>query len=157
MATTTCEIEVHAPPEVIWAVVWDVERYPEFISDCVDAGVEPMENHDEGARQQRIEMRVQLIRPLAYTALMTGQPPLHVRWKATSTGGYLTSHRGSWDIDPSTDRRTCTVRYMLEVHFQLPIPDAVIRRFADLNLPTMMRQVKARSELVARRQEMALP
>ena len=152
MATTTCEIEVHAPPELIWSVLWDVERYPEFISDCVDAAVEPLPALAQDHRQ-RIDMHVQLIRPLNYQAEMTGQPPLSVLWEADATGGYLQEHRGSWRIAPSADLRTCTLSYELSVAFELPIPDAVIRRFADLNLPTMLRQVKARAENLARRQE----
>ena len=149
MATTECQIEVHAQPELIWGVLWDVERYPEFISDCVDAGVRPMDG-DDGVRRQKIDMRVQLIRPLAYSAVMTGESPAHIAWEADETGGYLQHHSGSWTIAPTADFRTCTVQYRLTVAFELPIPDAVIRRFADLNLPTMLRQVKARAEKLAR-------
>ena len=36
------------------------------------------------------------------------------------------------------------------MRFQLSIPDAVVRRFAELNVPTMLRQVRARAEQLAR-------
>ena len=152
MATTECEIEIHAQPELIWGVLWDVERYPEFISDCVDAAVTPIPPSD-GQQLQRVQMRVQLIRPLAYSAVMTGTPPTSISWEADEADGYLQQHLGAWEIVPSADFRTCLVRYRLTVAFELPIPDAVIRRFADLNLPTMLRQVKARAENKARKQE----
>lgn len=153
MATTHCEIEVHAQPELIWSVLWDVERYPEFVSDCVDSHVGPAPEVEGQPQSQRIDMRVQLIRPLTYSALMTGRPPNRVQWEADETDGYLGHHSGSWTIEPMGDLRTCKLTYELNVAFQLPIPDAVIRRFADLNLPTMLRQFKARAEKLARKQE----
>jgi ribosome-associated toxin RatA of RatAB toxin-antitoxin module len=152
MATTTCQIEVHAQPELLWSVLWDVERYPEFISDCVDASARALPS-EPGLMQQRVDMRVQLIRPLHYSAVMTGERPTSLAWAADDTGGYLQQHSGGWTIEASTDRRTCMLAYELTVAFSLSIPDAVIRRFADLNLPTMLRQVKARAEMLARKQE----
>ena len=153
MAHTRCEIEVHAQPELIWSVLWDVERYPEFVSDCVDSEVVGPEEDAGKGPAQRVNMRVQLIRPLAYSAVMKGQPPTSVTWEADQTDGYLDHHSGGWTITPMGDFRTCKLVYELNVGFQLPIPDAVIRRFADLNLPTMLRQFKARAEKLARKQE----
>ncbi len=154
MADTRCTIEVHAQPAVVWAVLWDVERYPEFLSDTVDTVVRGATSAD-GEQRQEVDFRVQLIRPLRYTAELLGRPPTRIEWHATESADYLREHRGSWAVEPTPDGRSCALTYELAVSFELPIPDAVIRRFADLNLPTMLRQVKARAELLARRQEMA--
>ena len=98
-------------------------------------------------------MSVQLIRPLSYAAVMHGQPPTLIKWQADMTGGYLKSHHGQWRIEPAADGRTCILYYELTVSFDMHIADAVLRRFAELNLPTMLRQVKARAESLARRHD----
>lgn len=153
MADTTCAIQIHCQPELLWSILWDVERYPEFLTETVDCRVQRSDG-TPGRQQQQADFRVQLIRPLQYTADMIGEPPTRIEWQAVGVSGALLRHAGSWTIEPDPDRRTCTLSYELDVAFALPIPDAVIRRFADLNLPTMLRQVKARAELLARRQEM---
>ncbi len=150
MVDATCEIEVHAPAGVIYAVIWDVGRYPEFLSDVIDAQVHATPN----ANVQEAAYRVQLFREVAYRVRMVGDRPARVSWQRIAgddTGdGYLQRNDGAWRIEPTDDGRSCRLHYELTIEFGLPLPDAMVSRLVDFNLPTLLRQMKARAEAVTR-------
>ena len=146
MAETTCDIIIHAPPEIVYTVLWDASRYPEFISDVIEADVSP----NATSTAQTIHFHLQLIRTLSYSVQMQGTPVHRIDWTLAGTSEFLQEHSGSWKVEPSADRRTCRLEYFLNIHFSIAIPDAVIRRLIDFNMPTMLRQIKARAEAMTR-------
>lgn len=149
MPETSSQIEVHAPPGITYATVWDASRYPEFLTDVVDAEVTP----GPTATLQRATLRQRLVREVEFSLAMEGAPNGLVTWRLVDGGGWLDRYEGAWTLTPADDNRSVTLRCHLEISFVQAVPDAVMRRLFDFAVPTMMRQVKARAELVARRAE----
>jgi ribosome-associated toxin RatA of RatAB toxin-antitoxin module len=149
MLDAACDMEVFAPPEVVFAVLWDVARYPEFMTDIVETEVaEPETDSEDGAGSgptQVVTLETQFVRTRRYTVRMEARPPLRVTWQLQAGDG-LSHNEGSWELVPHHDGRSCLLIYRLRVGFSVPVPAAVARRMIDFNLPTLLRQVKARAE-----------
>jgi ribosome-associated toxin RatA of RatAB toxin-antitoxin module len=140
------DIEVHAPADAVFAVIWDVKRYPEFLTDVVETSVR--EIGEPGV--QDADFEVQLVRIRRYTLRMVADPPRGVQWTLLE-GESLRENVGSWQVLPHTDGHTCLVSYRIRVDFNLPVPDVIVRKIVEHNLPMMLRQFKARIEQLHRR------
>lgn len=141
---THTEIDIDAPAEVVFGVLWDVARYPEFVSDVVDAIVEP----GADPHTLRATMEVQLLRVRRYTVDMVAEPPWAIRW-TLERGDSLVRNDGAWLLSPNDDGGV-HVRYELGIEFALAVPDAVVRKMVDFHLPVMLKQFKARAEQIRR-------
>lgn len=140
------DIEVQAPADAIFAVLWDVRRYPEFLTDVVETAV-----HSTGRPgEQEAAFDVQLVRIRHYTLRMVADPPRGLTWTLVH-GESLRCNEGSWEIEPLDDGRTCRLVYSIRVDFALPVPDVIVRKIIERNLPMMLRQFKARIEQLHRR------
>ena len=147
LTDTHCQIQIHAPPEVIYAVLWDVGRYPQFLTHVIDAGV--IENSNP--EQITVELCLDMIRTFECRFDMRGHPTSRVRWWLTEAADVLESHAGGWTIEAGTNPRTCMLDYKAKIQLKEAIPDSLMGRIVDFDVPTMLRQVKARAEFVARR------
>jgi len=141
MIQCSAQIEIFAPAEVVFAVLWDVERYPDFLTDIVDTQV----NASPEPWVQDCTFRVTFIRSRTYCLQMRGQPGRRLAW-ALLSGENMLTNEGQWQIRPAADARSCQVNYELHLDLAVFLAEAVQKKLIDFNLPTMMRQVKARSE-----------
>ncbi|HAN32386.1 MAG TPA: hypothetical protein DCQ06_12395 [Myxococcales bacterium] len=144
---TRSEIQIHAPPAVVYNTLWDMGRYPAFITDVIDSKVMagPSANH------LQVRQHIRIIRAVELGFEVEGDPPQFVQWRLSDGADYLARHEGSWTVEPSLDSRSSSVVYRVRFAFVEPVPDAVIRRLVDFSVPTMLRQIKARAEFMARR------
>lgn len=141
MIQAKAQIEIFAPAEVVFAVLWDVESYPDFLTDIVDAQI----NAVPEPFVQDCTFRVTFIRSRTYALRMQGQPGRRLAWTLL-TGENMLTNQGQWQLRPAADERSCHVNYELDLDLAVVLAEAVLKKMIDFNLPTMMRQVKARSE-----------
>lgn len=141
MIETHAEIDIESTPERAWAVLWEVERYPEFLSDFNETTVE--ERPDPLHQVVLFEMR--LFRLRTFRLALHGTPPLGLHWTLVD-GSNLRHNQGDWTIEPLAEG-LLRLHYRLEIDIDIAIPDAIARRLIDFNLPTAMRQFKARIEM----------
>ncbi len=146
---TRAEIEIHAPPGVVYNTLWDVARYPAFLTDVIDADVA------QGATAHLLQVRqhVRIVRAVHLGFDLEGDPPTFVQWRLTDGADYLATHEGSWTVAPKLGGRSSGLIYRVRFSFVDAVPDAVVRRLVDFTIPTMLRQVKARAEFLARKAE----
>ena len=149
MAETRAEIEIHASPGVVYNTLWDVARYPAFLTDVIDAQVTPGAH----TNRQRVRQHVRIVRAVHLTFEFEGDPTNFIQWRLTDGAGYLSLHEGSWMVEPRLDGRTCAIVYRVRFEFEGAVPEAVVKRLIDFSVPTMLRQVKARAEFGARKAE----
>lgn len=142
MIQARCDMEVHAPAEIVFSIVWDVARYPDFMTDVVDTRVEAIEGESWA---QHAEFDTNFVRARRYTVRMRAEPPTRVQWTMVSGEG-ISANDGTWDIAAFDDGRSCTLGYAVKMAFDAPVPDAIARRIIEFNLPMLLRQVKARAE-----------
>lgn len=141
MIETRAEIDIASTPERAWAVLWEVERYPEFLSDFNETQV--LSRADSLTQVVAFEMR--LFRLRTFRLELRGEPPFHVSWSLVD-GANLRHNHGDWTIEALNDQ-IVRLHYRLEIDIDIPVPDAIARRLMDFNLPTAMRQFKARIEM----------
>jgi len=142
----TEHMSVAAPPERCFAVVADLERYPEWAADIKE--VEVKERDDQG-RPQQVTMRAAAFgRSTSMTlAYDYSEAPHVLAWKLTQ-GDITTKWDGSYVFEPSGDGGT-EVTYHVEAALRVPIPGFIKMRATSRIMATAMRELKARVESIS--------
>jgi uncharacterized membrane protein len=140
MATETTTIA--APLDTVWAVVTDVERYPEWAKDV--KAVEVLQ-HDTEQRPLEVEFRAAALgRSTRYTlGYDYSQAPRSLSWSLVR-GDIMERVDGAYEFTPTADGGT-EVRYDLTIELSVPMPGFVKRR-AEVRILNTLRELKARVE-----------
>ena len=143
MAETASEsTTIAAAPEVVWQIVLDIERYPEWAHDVKDAVVT---HRDDEGRPAEVEFRSSALgRSTHYTLAYdySGAPSV-LAWRMVK-GDIQRSIDGSYHFAPSSDGGT-DVRYDLAIELVVPLPGFVKRR-AEVRILNTVKELKARAE-----------
>lgn len=142
------EVVVDAPVDVLWGVIVDYERYPEFVPGLRAIRVLP------AAAEKHVEYDLDLgPKRVRYVLRMREEPPRRLTWSLVS-GDLMKASNGSWELTPEGDRTRA--RYTVEVQVVKPplVPQALVDRIADelnrISLPRNLDAFKARAEKLAR-------
>ncbi|MGH9082774.1 MAG: SRPBCC family protein [Acidimicrobiales bacterium] len=140
---TTEHTSVSAPPERCFAVVADIERYPEWAADIKEVTVD---RRDGQGRPDVVTFRAAAFgRSTRYTLAYDYSDAPHVlAWRLTE-GDITTKLDGRYVFDPA-DGGGADVTYHLEVELRVPIPGFVKMRAASRIMSTALRDLKARAE-----------
>lgn len=139
MFDLTTSIAVNAPVDHAFAVLWDVERYPEFLTDVVDVVEDPQPKPNE----RIVHYTVRAPRLLHYSLHMIATPPHGIAWTLLASDLQRENH-GGWQVMATPEGSLLTVR--LQMEFRLPVPEVILKKLVEFNLPVMMRQMRARIE-----------
>lgn len=134
---------VAAPPEQCFAVVSDVERYPEWAADIKEVIVR---TRDGEGRPLEVTWRAAAFgRSTSYTLTYDySEAPRALAWKQTA--GDLTSKLdGVYRFEPAGEGTT-QVTYTLEVELRVPLPGFIKRRAQSRIMHTAMEELKSRVE-----------
>jgi ribosome-associated toxin RatA of RatAB toxin-antitoxin module len=136
-------MSVLASPERCFAVVADIERYPDWAADIKEVVVE--ERDDQG-RPVLVNWRAAAFgRSTSYTlAYDFSEAPHALSWKLTK-GDIMSKLEGSYVFEPGDSGGT-DVRYHLEAELRVPIPGFIKMRATSRIMSTAMRELKARVE-----------
>jgi len=143
MAETASEtISIAAPPDRVWAIAADVERYPDWVRDVKDVVVR---SRDEQQRPSEVEFRTSALgRSTHYTlAYDYSQAPDVLAWKMVK-GDIQRSIEGAYHLSPTSDGGT-EVRYDLAIELAAPLPGFVKRR-AEVRILNSVRELTTRAE-----------
>jgi ribosome-associated toxin RatA of RatAB toxin-antitoxin module len=139
----TQRMVVHAPPERCFAVVADVERYPEWAADVKEVHVRA---RDAAGRPSEVAFRVAAFgRSTSYTlAYDYSDAPRRLAWRLVE--GDLTSKLdGAYGFEERPDGGT-EVSYSLEIDLKVPLPSFIKRRAQSRIMHTALEDLKARVE-----------
>ncbi|HXW33454.1 MAG TPA: SRPBCC family protein [Acidimicrobiales bacterium] len=134
---------VGAPPEQCFAVVSDVERYPEWAADIKEVIVE---SRDGEGRPSVVSWRAGAFGRSTSNTLVYdfSNAPRTLAWKQTA-GDLTSKFDGSYTFEPSADGGT-EVTYVLEVELRVPLPGFIKRRAQSRIMHTALEELKARVE-----------
>jgi len=140
---STERMVVTATPEQCFAVVSDIERYPECAADIKQVVIERRD--DEGRPGEATFRAGAFGRSTSYTLSYDfSKGPRILAWKQTA--GDLTSKLdGSYRFDAAGDGGT-EVTYTLEVELRVPLPGFIKRRAQSRIMHTALEELKARVE-----------
>jgi ribosome-associated toxin RatA of RatAB toxin-antitoxin module len=134
---------VSAPPERCYAVVTDIERYPQWAADIKEVVVK--ERDDQGRPVTCAFRAAAFGRSTSYTLRYDYSEAPHVlSWRLTQ-GDITTKLDGRYVFDPADGGGT-DVTYHLEVELRVPIPGFIKMRAASRIMSTALRELKARVE-----------
>ena len=146
MSPIVSSIEIHRPPDEVFAYVTDPARFPEWQSDAADGRVEARHEPGVGVRYTTIR-RIAGIVPKATTSEITeANPPKS--WAAHGTGGPVReSVKYSVENLDGNKRSRVTIELDFEGHGigRLLVP-LVVRRQARKEMPINCRKLKDRLE-----------
>ena len=134
---------VAAPPEQCFAVVSDVERYPEWAADIKEVIVQ---SRDGEGRPLVVTFRAAAFgRSTSYTLTYDySDVPRSLAWKQTA--GDLTSKLDGDYRFASAGEGSTEVTYTLEVELRVPLPGFIKRRAQSRIMHTAMEELKSRVE-----------
>jgi ribosome-associated toxin RatA of RatAB toxin-antitoxin module len=136
-------MSVAAAPEKVFAVVADLERYPEWAADIKEVAVE--ERDDQGRPLLSTWRAAAFGRSTTYTlAYDYSDAPHSVSWRLVK-GDITTKLDGSYVFEPAGPSGT-EVTYHLEAELRVPIPGFIKMRATSRIMSTAMRELKARVE-----------
>jgi len=139
MAGATRSIEVNAPAEVLFDVIADYEKYPEFLSDMESVRVLRTDGDDA-----QVEFTLNLIKRISYVLDLVGDPPRGVRW--TLARAKMFKHNtGSWEIEEIGDNRV-RATYSIDIGFFMLVPRGISNRLVGKSLPATLEAFKRRAE-----------
>ncbi|HLW45147.1 MAG TPA: SRPBCC family protein [Acidimicrobiales bacterium] len=137
---------VGAAPERCYAVVTDIERYPEWVADIKQVTVD---RRDDQGRPLVCTFRAAAFgRSTSYTLEYDYSNAPHVlAWRQTR-GDITTKLDGSYVFEPAVGGGT-DVTYHLEVELRVPIPGFIKLRAASRIMSNALRELKSRVESAA--------
>lgn len=136
------ETVIAAPPEDVYAVIADLEAYPEWAEDIMSTEV--VETTPEGLPELvafAVDARIATVH---YVLQYQHDPPRRVRWRLVE-GEMLSQLDGSYHLAAAPDGTT-TVRYALNADLAVPLPSFIQRRAARQILDTGLAGLRARVE-----------
>jgi len=140
---TTEHTTVGAPPERCYAVVTEIERYPQWAADIKEVSVDRRD--DEGRPLVCTFRAAAFGRSTSYTLEYDyADAPHSLSWRLTH-GDITTKLDGCYIFDPAVGGGT-DVTYHLEVELRVPIPGFIKMRAASRIMSTALRDLKARVE-----------
>ena len=141
--SATERMVVAASPDQCFAVVSDLERYPEWAADIKEVAID---SDDDESRPLSATFRAGAFgRSTSYTLVYDySDAPRTLAWKQTA--GDLTSKLdGSYTFE-KVGEGTTQVTYTLEVELRVPLPGFIKRRAQSRIMHTALEELRARVE-----------
>jgi len=134
---------VAATPDQCFAVVSDLERYPEWAADIKQVTIE---SRDGEGRPTAVTFRAGAFgRSTSYTlAYDYSDAPRGLAWKQTA-GDLTAKLDGAYVFEPAGESTT-QVTYTLEVELRVPLPGFIKRRAQSRIMHTALEELRARVE-----------
>ncbi len=143
MAETASQtVTTTAPPDRVWEIAADVERYPDWAKDVKDVIVRA---RDDLGRPLEVEFRASALgRSTHYTLSYDyAEAPNVLAWRMVK-GDIMRTIDGAYHFTPTSDGGT-EVRYDLAIDLVVPLPGFVKRR-AEVRILNTVRELKTRAE-----------
>lgn len=141
MAQASKSITVNVPPEKLFEVIADYEKYPEFLPEVkkvkVDAG--------QGAIKEvtyTVDLKAKVI---TYTLKHTAERPARVSWTMVK-GELMKGNDGSWALKPGPQPGTTEATYTIDLKLSSLVPGFIEKALAEQSLPGMLANFKSRAE-----------
>ena len=139
MAGATRSIVINAPPDKVFDVITDYEKYGQFLSE-----VKKVSASDRQGNQVTLNYEIDLVKTIRYSIRVTEERPKKMSWTFIK-GEVMKDNKGSWVLEPEGEGKT-RATYTVEVAVGPLVPKAIINGLVDQSLPKMMDAFKRRAE-----------
>lgn len=128
--------DVAASPDLVFQVISDFERYPEFLPEIREARCDR-----EGDSSCFARFDLFMLLHVRYAIEVTLSSPDKILWTLQDSN-VLEQNQGSWEI-----QRTDTgshVRYSVDIELKGAVPEAILERLSGNHLDTMIARFQER-------------
>ena len=132
-------IVIDAPPERVFEVIADYDRYAEFLPE-----VKEVRSANRRGNEVDVHYGIDLVKRIHYTLHMVEDRPRSVRWTFVK-GEVMTRQPRQLDARAPPDGKT-RATYTIEVGVGPLVPRAIVNALVDQSLPKMLEAFKKRSE-----------
>jgi ribosome-associated toxin RatA of RatAB toxin-antitoxin module len=139
MAGATRSVVIDVPPDRVFDVIVDYDRYAEFLPEVKEA-----RSGDRRGNEVDVHYGIDLLKRIHYTLHMVEDRPRSVRWSFVR-GEVMRDNRGSWTLEPTPDGKT-RATYTIEVGVGPLVPRSIVNALVDQSLPKMLEAFKKRAE-----------
>jgi ribosome-associated toxin RatA of RatAB toxin-antitoxin module len=139
MAEASRSIVIDAPPEKIFQVITDYDRYAEFLPE-----VRRISTSDRKGNEVKVHYEIDVVKTIKYTLKMDEQPPHRVQWSFVQ-GEFMKDNRGSWTLESAGEGKT-KATYSIEMKLGALVPNAIVKALVETSLPKMLEAFKKRAE-----------
>ena len=149
------KIDVNAPASVLWDVIVDYERYPEFLKDLKKVKIIKTEGN-----AKTVHHDAEIIKAVWYDlVLVEEEKNKKLSWKLIDSSTVsiaffkiklIEKNDGWWDITETAPGK-CTATYNLDIVLNSKIPSSLTDPVVKKNLPATMEAFKARAESLAKK------
>lgn len=139
MAGATRQIVINAPIEKVFAVISDLESYPQFLKE-----VKSVKVTKEGPHTLLADYEVEMIKRIKYTLRLEVEAPKKLSWKWLK-GEMMKDNVGGWVLESLGPNQT-QATYSVEVTLGPLVPKSLVNAMVETSLPAMLDAFKARSE-----------
>ncbi len=141
MAQASKSVNVNVPPEKLFDVIADYEKYPEFLPEVkkvkVDAG--------QGSIKEvtyTVDIKAKVIN---YTLKHTAERPTKLSWTMIK-GEMMKGNDGTWVLKPGAQPGTTDATYTIDLKLSSLVPGFIEKALAEQSLPGLLANFKSRAE-----------
>jgi len=124
MAKTEKSVVIHAPPEKVFEVISDYEKYPEFLPEVKKVKVESGQGNIKDVTYT-IDIKAKVIN---YTLRHTAKPPHEVTWTMVR-GEMMKGNDGAWLLRQVPEGTEAT--YQIDLRLGALVPAMIERKLAE--------------------------
>jgi coenzyme Q-binding protein COQ10 len=147
MAQASRSVTVNVPPEEMFQVIVDYEKYPEFLPEVKKVKVEAGQGSIKEVTYT-VDIKAKVIN---YTLRHTAEAPVKLSWTMTR-GEMMKGNDGAWTLKPGTQPGTTEATYTIDLKLSSLVPGFIEKALAEQQLPGLLANFKARAEKLHGRQ-----
>ena len=140
MAQASRSVTVNVPPEKLFDVITDYEKYPEFLPEVKKVKLEGGQGAIKEVTYQ-VDIKAKVI---TYTLKHTAERPTKLSWTMVK-GEMMKGNDGSWTLEPDGKGGT-NATYSIDLKLSSLVPSFIEKALAEQSLPTLLANFKKRAE-----------
>lgn len=132
-------IVINAPPEKVFDVITQYERYPEFLPE-----VKETRTVNRKGNTVDVHYKVDVMKTVRYSIRVVEERPTRMSWTFIE-GEMMKDNKGSWVLEPEGEGKT-RATYTVEMALGALVPKAIVNALVETSLPKMLDAFKRRAE-----------
>jgi ribosome-associated toxin RatA of RatAB toxin-antitoxin module len=141
MAQASKSVTINVPPEKLFDVIADYEKYPEFLPEVKKVKIEGgMGSIKEVTYTVDIKAKV-----INYTLKHTAERPAKLSWTMIK-GEMMKGNDGTWVLKAGAQPGTTDATYSIDLRLSALVPGFIEKALAEQSLPALLTNFKNRAE-----------
>jgi len=141
MAQASRSVTVNVPPEKLFDVITDYEKYPEFLPEVKKVKVQGGQGSIKEVTYE-VDIKAKVI---TYTLKHNAERPSKLSWTMIK-GEMMKGNDGAWTLKPGAQPGTTDATYTIDLKLSSLVPAFIEKALAEQSLPGLLANFKARAE-----------